>query len=58
VDLTGAPHREQICWASLVALRNAIGWLAETAEVLADAAIHIPSLAPGRNRKQPRARGG
>lgn len=49
VDLTGAPPGQQILSVSVEALRDAVRWLAETAEALADVTVDIPSLTPGCN---------
>jgi hypothetical protein len=49
VDFTGAPHAELLFSAGLDVLRHLVAWLVETADVLADPAIALQSLAPGDN---------
>jgi hypothetical protein len=44
VDLTGAPHSEELFSASLDVLRHVAAWLVETAEVLADPSVEIACL--------------
>ena len=45
VDFTGAPHSELLFSAGLDAIKHAVAWLAEAAEVLTDPAILIQCLA-------------